>query len=756
VQVKNVPARLRQQLRRYARRDGRTIGDLAPAAIEREMARRAWLERLSRRPRTDPGIAVPTVQADLDSCQSAFSNDLMRRLLLLLVSLVFALAGSPAGWARLIGVETNQRAELLGGRSFGLAGAYEKITGKIRFAADPSNPANRIITDIDLAPRNENGEVEFAADFYLLKPKDVRRGNGAVLLEIGNRGRKGMLSFFNFAEGSLDPSEQMHFGDHFLLERGYTLLWVGWQFDVPQREGLMRAYVPHAAKNGEPIEGLVRSNFVVARSTEFHSLADRNHIPYPAAGPKDPRNRMTVRRRATDQPQEIPRERWRFARFEDGKTIADPGHVWLEGGFEPRRIYEVVYISENPPVVGLGSAAVRDAVSQLKYGGLADWSIPAETIDRAYAFGISQSGRFLRTFLYYGFNRDEQDRKVFDGVLSHVAGAGRGSFNHRFAQPSRDAHPYMNFFYPTDIFPFTGIEQTDPVSGLSGGLLTRSLKPEWMPKVFYTNSAYEYWGRAASLIHTTVDGKADAPAMPNVRIYAFAGTQHGPADFPPQRTIGQQLSNPLDFRWSMRALLDAMDRWVTAGEEPPPSRHGRLAGGTLTPPEKLDFPNIPGVNFSPRIHKAYRLDFGPRFYSEGIITIEPPKAGPAFPMFVFTVDEDGNETAGVQMPALAVPLATYTGWNLFHEDAGPPDEISSMAGSYIPFPSTRRQRIESGDPRLSVEERYPSRDAYLGKLAAAAINMAKEGYLLDEDVPELVEQGARHWDHVMEDRRENK
>jgi hypothetical protein len=456
---------------------------------------------------------------------------------------------------------------------------------------------------------------------------------------------------------------------------------------------------------------------------------------------------LTVRQRVEDERRAISREKWRFGRMEDGKVVEDRGRVWLEGGFEPGKIYEVVYVTENPPLVGLGAAGVRDFIYYLKYETNEQLGVKSGALEHAIGFGTSQSGRFLRTFLYYGFNRDERERRVFDGVLAHVAGGARGSFNHRFAQPSRDAHPFMNFFYPTDIFPFSDVVQKDPVSGSEGGLLAVYRDhPEWLPKIFYTNSSYEYWGRAASLIHTTVDGKRDVEVPGNVRIYHIAGTQHGAGSFPPRVSIGQQPSNAVDYRWAMRGLLTALQAWVASEKAPPQSRYGKIADGTLVAPEKLPWPKIPGVGFSTRVHKAYRADYGPRFYSEGIVENEPPKIGPAFPMFVPAVDVDGNETAGIRLPDVAVPLATHTGWNLFNEKSGPTDEISSMQGSFIPFPRNKAEREAKGDPRKSIEERYGGRAEYLGGVAQAAVALAGDGYILDGDVPEIVRWAGDKWD----------
>ena len=665
-------------------------------------------------------------------------------LLVVLFPLLF-----PVASARVVRVEIDRRVDVLDGKPFGMAGPYEKITGKVFFAVDPSNSANRIITDIDLAPRNQAGEVEFSSDLYLLKPKDAAGGNGAVLYEVSNRGGKGMLSFFNLARGGYEPETEEHLGDGFLLREGYTLLWLGWQFDPPKQKGRMRLYPPIATKGGKPIRGVVRGDFVVKDRVYSHLLSDRGHIPYEVADPNAPGTVLTVRDAVESPRTTIPRSKWKFARMENGKTVADKGQVYLDGGFEPGKIYEVVYVSENPPLVGLGPTAIRDMISHLKYEGSDDLSIAAGTINRGLGFGISQSGRFLRTFLYYGFNEDEKHRQVFDGLISHVAGGGRGSFNHRFAQPSRDAHPFMNFLYPTDIFPFTDVEQTDPETGLSDGILSHHLDRKFWPKIYYTNSSYEYWGRAASLIHTTVDGRADVALFDNVRVYMFSGTQHGPSGFPPKVTLGQQKSNPMDFRWSMRALLKAMDRWADGGPPAPPSRYPRRDDKTLVRPEDLMFPKLPGVGFSSRVHRAYRADYGPDFYSKGIVTQEPPKVGTAFPILVSAVDRDGNEISGIPMPEQKVPLATYTGWNLFNDKSGPTHEISSMAGSYIPFARTKVEREAKSDPRPSIDERYTGREQYLDLVGDAAVKLVEEGYLLGGDLPVILKNAGRHWDYRM-------
>ena len=666
-----------------------------------------------------------------------------------LLTLLTVLCLASTADAEVVRIEVRYRVDLAGGRWFGLAGPYEKLVGTIYFAVDPENPANGIITDIALAPRNADGLVEFHSDFFLIKPKDVGRGNGTVLYEVSNRGGKGLLRYFNRGAGSLDPQTEEEMGDGLLLSNGFTLLWLGWQFDPPDRDGLVRLYTPIATDGVTAIEGLVRSEVVVQEREFDRSLADRNHAAYVVADPSDPANMMTVRDGVEGQRRVVPRNQWRFARLENGQVVPDLTRVYLEGGFEPHNIYDIVYRAQDPPVVGLGPAAIRDVVARLKYGAAEELSIPAGAIDRALAFGSSQSGRFLRTFLYYGFNETEDHQKAFDGIMSHIAGGGRGSFNHRFAQASRDGHPYLNKLYPTDIFPFTDSEQTDPETGMREGLLDR-VEPAFMPKIFYTNSSYEYWGRAASLIHTTIDGTQDHPPMDNVRLYSFAGGQHGPGSFPAVQTSGQQLSNPNDYSWFMRSLMLAMNRWATDDSPPPASNYPRIIDGDLVLPEQLDFPQLPGVGQPAVPHLAYRVDYGPEFATRGIVTVEPPEVASAFPILVPQVDADGNETGGLKMPEVAVPLATYTGWNLFQSEFGPEDVLSSMQGSYIPFPRTTVDGQQSSDPRRAIEERYRSREQYVGLVSDAALRLIDEGYLLAGDLAPILGRASEHWDYLME------
>src|SRR5581483_3838981 len=365
-------------------------------------------------------------------------------------------------------------------KAFGSVGGYECITGKVHFAIDPTLGPNRIIADVDLAPK-DSGLVQFSADYYILRPREPAKGNGTALVEISNRGGKSLAYEFDFARGHFDPQSSDALGDDFLLEHGFTLVWIGWEFDVPARPGLLRAYLPVATDDGKSITGMVRSEWTGDTLEQTIPLGDKGQTGYPVLDPASSNNKLFVRDTVLGQRTLIPHSKWKFI---------DATHVSLEGGFVPGRIYEVVYEVKDPPVAGLRVAAVRDCVSYMKYR-------EHDGVQRAIGFGVSQSGRFLREFLYDGFNQDETNRKVFDGVWAHVAGAGRGSFNHRFAQPSRDGHEFMNWFYPTDIFPFTDLPETDPESGVTAGLLDRARAAHVVPKIFYTNGSYEYWGRAA-------------------------------------------------------------------------------------------------------------------------------------------------------------------------------------------------------------------------------------------------------------------
>jgi hypothetical protein len=671
----------------------------------------------------------------------------MKRLGVCCVLVILGLATPSDMWGEVVRIVIDERTDVLEGRAFGAVGPYEKIVGRVYFAFDPANPMNVRIVDLDKAPRNAAGLVEAWANFMVLRPKNSERSARTALLEVSNRGGKAILSYFNGARGSRNPETEEHFGDGLLMRQGLTLIWVGWQHDVPDAEYIMKSHLP-IARGEEPIRGLVRSDWTVARSTTTLSLGHRAQIPYPVADPDDPDNVLTVRDGRLGERRVIPRAEWRFAREADGQVVADSTHVYLASGFQAGKIYEMVYVAENPTVVGLGLAIVRDMMSYAKYGEDAVFRV-----DRGVALGISQTGRFLRHFLYQGFNTDEHNRKVYDGIMVHTAGAGRGSFNHRFAQPSRDAHRYSAFFYPTDIFPFTSRPQTDPETGQTDGLLVHQHNEEHLPKVFYTNTGYEYWGRAASLIHTSVDGQRDVEPYPNERIYHLASGQHGVGRFPPpddsrMPNADAYRGNPLNFQYTLRALLVRMIDWVWDASDPPPSMYPTIAGGTLVPLDEVAFPDLPGVAFPRVTHEAYRVNYGPR-WSEGIVDIQPPELGPAFPMLVPQVDRFGNERGGVPTVEIQAPLASYAPWNLRVGLPGDTTELTDFTGTYIPLSRTEQERQRTGDPRPSIASLYRDRDDYLRAAREAAQSLAERGLLLDEHVDAVVERATEYWDWIM-------
>jgi Alpha/beta hydrolase domain len=677
------------------------------------------------------------------------------------ISLVTVLLSASAAEARVVRLRIESREVVLNGRPFGAAGPYEKLVGRVDFGLDPALPANDIIVDLKLAPRNARGEVEASADFYLLKPLDPRRGNGRLFYEVGNRGGKSMLTTFQKASASLNPKTEAEFGDGALMRQGFTLLWMGWQWDVPMMPPwIMRMEMPIAsledplavrepgrviADNSKRISGLVRGNFILNERAPTASLADRNHQGYLALEPEAPENIMTVRDEPTAKGQVIPRARWRFT---NGLTVA------LDGGFEPGRIYDVIYKAAHPRVLGCGLAGTRDLISFFKYDTSPENPLPG--LKYAIGWGVSQSGRFLRHFLYQGFNADEQGRQVFDGVFDQVGGAGRGSFNHRFGQASRDALQFFNILFPVDLFPFTDGPSTDPETGKVDSLLARAVATNTVPKVFHLLTNSEYFNRAGSLVHTDPTGTKDADLPSTTRVYMIASAPHGPGPFPPESNrgggmVGRAALNPLDYRPSVRALFRALDRWVVEDTAPPPSAYPKIADGTLTSPERAGWPAIPGFPLPQQPLRAYHLNFGPD-WDKGIVSVDPPEVGKPFGFGVPAVDADGNVRAGIRLPDIAVPLATQAGWNYRHPSTGAPDRLAGEIGSYIPFPQTRAERERTKDPRLSIEDRYRGRDEYVGRFAASAVDLVDRGYLLPEDVPDLLKRAGAHYDWAMQPR----
>lgn len=601
-----------------------------------------------------------------------------------------------AARAAVVRVEVLQRSDV--GES-----DYEQIAGKLYFEIDPKAPGNAVIADVDLAPRNAAGKVSFVADLRLWKPKDASRSNGAAWVEIPNRGGK----------ASLSPA---------LMAQGFTMLNVGWEFDVPAKPDALRLEVPRAKnKDGSAIRGVVSAQFTPDKPADEQTLTDL--ADYPPCDLDGPDSRLIVRTRAAWRGgSEIPRTRWSWKN----------GRLHLDGGFEPGKTYEIFCMSEAPPVAGLGYAAIRDAVSWLKHDATS-----LAPVQHAYAFGASQCGRMLRDFVYLGFNTDEQDRITLDGVMAHIAGAGRLVLNQRWATPRSLASYY------TASYPFADRAQLDPVSGHSDGLLENP-RVSHAPKIFYTNTATEYWGggRVAALTHTNEAGTEDIAFPANARSYFFAGTSHGPAPFPPKaQATGTPLADPINASATVNALRMAMHRWVTEGTEPPPSVYPKLTDGTLTPVAGIHYPKVPGIA-APNAVKAGGRVRNP-LWPEGA------GEGADLPLFVPQVDSDGNDLGGIRMPDLAVPLGTAAGWVFRPASMGSPDNLVMLRGAWTPFAATKAQREKTGDPRPSLEERYASKDEFMAKVSATIQWLIDRRLMTESDMEPQMKQASERWDWVF-------
>jgi hypothetical protein len=624
------------------------------------------------------------------------------------------------------------------GHEFGQAGAYVRIKGVARGSLDPRAPENAGIADLDKAPVNAKGLVEYATDFDMLRPKDPARGSGILVYDVPNRGSKRIFNLLDDVVAgdparTNDPKTREDAGLGFCLGRGYSLVWSGWDPGAPRANGGLGGDFPAVLDNGRPVTGRIRDEFHVG--TRAPGDGSLRRLSYPAASTQQPAARLAVRNRESDRRTLIPRGEWEFV---DQRSI----RLLPEGRkFEPFRIYELWYEAEGAKVLGIGFASVRDLVSFLRHNSANRGGIPnplvsgMSEIRHALAFGVSQSGRFLRHFLELGMNRDAGGRRVFDGVFSHVAGAGKVFANHRFGMPGRTATQHEDRLYPENWFPFSMASCIDPMSGRPDGIL-KGLASD--PKIIETNSATEYWQKGASLIHTDAGLEHDLALPDNARAYLIAGTQHGgrpgvdPRPGPCVNPRNTHSATP-----ALRALFVALEEWVTKDVAPPPSRVPALAptgqaGGltahaTAVPAAAVHMPQINGFAHAPGANRV----------APPVDWIDPPEGGPGrfYTTYVSAVDSDGNEIAGIRLPSIAVPLGTYTGWNVYKAQPG---ELADRDGSLIPFARTRAEREAAGDPRPSLEERYGSREAYVAAVEAAAAALVAERLLLPGDAAALV------------------
>ena len=645
------------------------------------------------------------------------------------------------------------------GSPFGETGPYERIDAVAHYAVDPAHPANEGIVDLDRAERAPDGKVRFSGDATFLVPVDSARANRALLLDVPNRGNRIAMRSFNMAPFDLMPTDEITPGDGFLLERGWCIAWCGWQWDVPHpsvRLGLRAPVVPRAHRTPA---GRMQLRIQPDRATDTFALTDHhvgsvgNHAPIPTHDPDDREAVLWVREHLFDDaPVRIPRDRWAFARGSgdgEGSTIPDPGSVRLAGGFEPGRVYDLVYTPAECPVVGAGLLAVRDLATWARRCADAP---TAGRVDHAIAQGVSQCGRFLRTFLHAGLNRDENGRRVFDGVHVHVAGGRRGEFNHRYGQPSVQPTPSLGHRIP-----FADDPQTDPRSGRRAGLLDRQRAVGCVPKIFYTDTSSEYWRGDAGLTHRDLESGADAEPPAEVRRYLFASTQHGPGALPftAQSMFGSHGANRLnvvDYRPLFRAALENLRAWVADGVEPPESVFPRANDATTASRDEVlkALARIPGAALprTDRLPSLAPMDLG-EHADDGIPDLPARFTGESYPAWVSAVDAFGNELGGLRMPDVAVPVATHTGFNPRHAGTGGDGQILEYLGSTVPLARTAAAREAVSDPRPSIAERYASREAYLAEVRTAAQRLVEARYLLAGDVELCVVLAGERYDAVV-------
>ena len=661
----------------------------------------------------------------------------------------------------LIELRINERGDFAADHAFGGAGSYERIVGRAHYAVDPTAPAQQGIVDLEYAPRDAQGLVRFAADFMILKPKALARGNRRLFLDYGNRGNKRMLQFFNDAPASNDPRTLAHAGNGFLFRRGYTVAWIAWQGDLLPGDGRMLMDAPLATDHGKPITGKVRVEYILdEKGVTTQPLSGWvSTRSYPTVS-LDTREAQLTRRRYPDDPRiPVPPDQWCFARIEGGQGLDNQGsesalvpsdiNIHIPGGFEPGWIYELIYTAKDPLVLGLGHLAVRDFVSFLKYAasdaaGAANPLLEGGriAIDKTYGWGRSQTGRCLRDFVHRGFNADAQNRRVLDGILPHVSGGGLMWLNHRFASGVSPAgEQYEDHENCADRFPFSYAMSTDHLTGKRDAILKR---PETDPLVIHTQSATEYWQRRGSLVHTDTRGN-DLEQPQTVRVYQWSSSQHfaDPNLKKPGRGVCENVINVVRTSMLFRAMIDAMDRWASDGTPPPPSRIPRRADGTLVTAEewRRQFPRIPGALLPTGPNELPLYDFGPDF-ERGILR-EPPQwvAGKSYTVLVPAVDADGNEISGVRAPMVGAPLATYTGWTIRSRGFGH-GATHTFIGSTIPFAETETERRYTGDTRPSIRERYANKAAYQAAIAEAARTLVDSGLMLAEDVERAIADAA--------------
>jgi Alpha/beta hydrolase domain len=648
---------------------------------------------------------------------------MMRKLIGLLLLAVVCV-----GHARIVEIKVQSVRPFAEGQVFGPAGAYERVTGTAIGELSPTDTRNRVIVNLDRAAKNARGMVEYEVDFDLLRPVDTKLGNGKIMYDVTNRGRKFLPVWLMAAApaGANNPLTPADAGDGLFLRMGYTIVWTGWDADAPRTGGGMAIKVPLATTaSGGPIVREIRDELVSAtRGAPLREF----RLAYETATTDTSQMRLTVRRRESDSRVELPHSQWRL---KDARTLEILASGNLGTGPEVGSLYEFHYPAKNPSVLGIGYAATRDFISFLRHEerdarGTANPAGGRKS--HALAVGISQSGRYVREHIALGFNQDESSRRVFDGMLAHISGVGRVFLNYEFGMAGRTNTEHEDHLFPENEFPFSASMQTDPWSGKTASLFRND---GFDPLLIETNTSTEYWQKGASLLTTDTMGQRDVPLPPNARAYLIASTQHaGRYGLKPDLGPCMNFRNPHNPMPAVRALLVALDQWATVGILPPPSRVPTISAGTLVRPDNQNFPNVPGLALA-RAGNTLPL------FSDWVHP--KPDLTRQYRALVSKTDTDGNEVAGIPLPEIAVPLATYTGWNLYMRPFTEGD-LCDRDGSYSEFAATQAERVHSGDPRLSIAERYTSHADYAAKLGAAAEALARDRLLLNEDVTAYVRQ----------------
>lgn len=629
--------------------------------------------------------------------------------------------------------------------AFGSTGAYVRIRGVAKGEIDPNAAENATIVDLDKAPRNARGMVEYETDIFILRPADPSKGNGILYYEVLNRGNKQLGGRLHDTRargegGGNDPKTLADAGNGFLFERGFTVVWSGWE-DMPRREALMTARLPAVLENGKPMVRRIRDEMQSGKRGPADIEVKR--LAYPAASTDTSKARLTVRTSESDQRTELPPTAWEFV---------DPRSIRLlpKGTkFTPFAIYDFWYEATGAKVLGVGFAATRDVVSFLRNEraddkGTANPLIAAGQggegtgIRHTMAFGGSQAGRFLRHFIELGMNKDDRGRRVLDGVYSHTAGAGKVFANHTFGQSGRTAAQHEDRLFPENWFPFSTASTTDPFSGKTAALLKGDASD---PFIIESITSTEYWQKGASLLTTDPSGTRDLELPANSRVFLISGTQHGgSANSRAQKGVCANLSNPHNPTPAMRALVASLEDYLTKGIAPPASRVPSIAAGTAVESSAVKMPKLAGFALAPAANRIGPAgDWidppGSAPKTTGLGGHEPANPEKAYGIRVSAVDADGNEVAGLRLPDIVAPLATYTGWNVYDSVKS---ELCDRDGSYSPFSKTKAEREATGDPRLSVEERYGSRQAYVAKIKAAADALVHDRLLLPADATAYV------------------